>query len=509
MGNSKELTRNQKFKLNTITALIKQIAALISGLILPRFILLYYGSDVNGLISSITQFLDFITLLEMGIGPVIQSNLYKPLAEKDNKMISKIYASASKFFKKIGYIFIIYIIVLIVFYPRLVNSNFDYGFTVSLIVIISLSTLAEYFFGMTYQLLLNADQLAWVQLSVQTMCIFANAIICILLIVNGQDIRWVKGVTSIIYVIKPCLLATYVHKHYDIDFHITYSEEPIKQKWNGFTQHLAAVVNSRTDVIILTIASTLSNVSIYNIYFLIVNGIEQIIMTAMTGLEAMWGNMLANKEIISLNKSFSTVEAMVHFLVSLLFSVTAILITPFVLWYTRGVTDANYNAPIFGMLLSFAYAVECYRIPYFRMIKAAGHYKQTQWASLIQPCINIAISVLAVKRFGLIGVAIGTFVAMLYHTIYFAWYLKDNIINRPFVFFVKHMIVDLMTIMLILLTCNPLVGWMNINTIGTWIVGAIIVLSLATAESLLISFVFYSRETKEMLNTFHRKVFGR
>lgn len=464
---------------------------------------------MNGLVSSITQFLGFIALLEMGIGPVIQSNLYKPLAEKDNKRISEIFVSASKFFRKIGKIFIVYIIVLVIFYPRLINADFDYAFTASLITIISLSTLAEYFFGMTYQLLLNADQLAWVQLSIQSICVLVNAVLCIILMVNGQGIRLVKGVTSIIYVSRPCLLAAYVHKHYNIDYHITYTEEPIKQKWNGFTQHLAAVVNTRTDIIVLTVFSTLANVSIYNTYFLVVSGIEQVVMTTMTGLEAMWGNMLANKEMDTLRKSFSTIETTIHYGVSLLFTVTAVLITPFVLWYTRGVTDADYNSPVFGMLLAFAYAIECYRIPYFRMIKAAGHYKQTQWASLIQPCINIVISILAVRRFGLVGVAIGTLIAMLYHTIYFSWYLRANIIERPFKYFVKHIVVDAVTIAVILLTCTPLIQWMNIHSIGKWIIGAVVILVFATFESLAVCFAFYREQTKDMLQTFKRKVLRR
>ena len=40
-----------------------------------------YGSDVNGLVSSITQFLGYIALVEGGVGGVIRAALYKPLAK--------------------------------------------------------------------------------------------------------------------------------------------------------------------------------------------------------------------------------------------------------------------------------------------------------------------------------------------------------------------------------------------------------------------------------------------
>ena len=81
------MNRAKKFKLNAVTGLLKQFVALACGFILPAYILQSYGSAVNGLVSSITQFLAFITLLEMGVGPVIQSNLYKPLADNDAKTI--------------------------------------------------------------------------------------------------------------------------------------------------------------------------------------------------------------------------------------------------------------------------------------------------------------------------------------------------------------------------------------------------------------------------------------
>ena len=82
--------RGKKLALNTITSLILQLVTVVCGFILPRLILESFGSDVNGLVNSITQFLGVITLLDLGVGAVVQSALYKPLTEKDTDMISKI-----------------------------------------------------------------------------------------------------------------------------------------------------------------------------------------------------------------------------------------------------------------------------------------------------------------------------------------------------------------------------------------------------------------------------------
>ena len=72
-------SRGKKLALNTITSLVLQVVSVICGFILPRLILESFGSDVNGLVNSITQFLGVITLLDLGVGAVVQSALYKPL----------------------------------------------------------------------------------------------------------------------------------------------------------------------------------------------------------------------------------------------------------------------------------------------------------------------------------------------------------------------------------------------------------------------------------------------
>jgi len=195
--------RKKLLAFNTVSALIKQIVYVVCGFILPRYILEFFGSEVNGLVSSITQFLGFIAFLEMGIGPVIQSNLYKPLADKNKNEISKIVASSEKFFRRIAFIFIVYIIVLAFVFPSISNREADTWYTVSLIFIIAISTFAQYYFGITYQLLLNADQRAYIQLSLQTITILLNTIISIVLMKIGASIQIVKLSTSIIYLLRP------------------------------------------------------------------------------------------------------------------------------------------------------------------------------------------------------------------------------------------------------------------------------------------------------------------
>ena len=210
------MTRKKKLLLNTGTGILKQLITVICGFILPRYMLLYYGSSVNGLIASIINFLSFIALLDMGVGAVIQANLYKPLADKDDEQISLIVKSAERFFRRLAYIFIVYIIVLCFALPSMVE--FGTWYTISLLVIISISTLMQYLFGVTYQLLLNADQRSYVQLLMQIATIVLNTVFAVILMKLGASVHVVKLMTAAVYVLRPLGQMLYVRKHYNLNF---------------------------------------------------------------------------------------------------------------------------------------------------------------------------------------------------------------------------------------------------------------------------------------------------
>lgn len=490
------MSRKKKLLLNTGTGILKQAITVICGFILPRYMLLYFGSSVNGLVSSITHYLSFISLLDMGVGAVVMANLYKPLAENDLQQISLIVKSSRRFFRRLAYIFIVYIAVLCVLFPTALDRTHEALFTVSLVVIISISTLAQYLFGMTYQLLLNADQKSYIPLILQSLTIVLNTVLAIVMMRWGATVQQVKLMTAAVYILRPLGQMLYVWKHYRLDSSVALVGEPIQQKWNGFSQHLASVVVENVDVVVLTMFSTLENVSIYTVYFTVTNGVEKLIMTAASGLESLFGNMLAKNERDTLQKTFGVVEWITHTLVTVIFTVTVITIVPFVQVYTRGVTDADYTAPLFAALLVIAYAVFCLRVPYFRIIKAAGHFKQTQNGAYISAALNVVITVCMVSRFGLIGAASGTLVAMVYHTCYFVWYLRKNILNRKAAIFVKYLISDgVVGICSWFLTRS---FFLNKLSYGGWVLLSIKVFAVVFLISVLINVLFYRNEIRNI-----------
>lgn len=489
--------RKKKLALNTITSLIFQMVTIICGFILPRLILQSFGSEVNGLVNSISQFLAIISFLELGVGAVIQSSLYKPLAEHDNEQISKVIVSGQKFFSKLATILLIYVVILMGVYPFIANQEFGFVYTATMIGVISISSFAQYYFGIVNRLLLTADQKGYVSYIAQTVTLIMNTAACFILIKLGAGIHLVKLVTSLIYVIRPLVLAIYVKQHYNLNWKIKYTEEPIKQKWNGVAQHISAVVLDGTDNIVLTIFGNLKDVSVYSVYNIVTAGVKQLLLSMTNGIQALMGEMWAKQELDELKRFFGWVEWSLHTGTVLIFGITSALIIPFVEVYTTGVSDVNYVQPLFAILIVTANAGHCLRLPYNVMILAGGHYKQTQSNYLIAAALNIIISIMAVRTWGLIGVAIGTVIAMFYQTVWMAWYDSKNLIKWPFKRFLKQIFVDVLIVVLLHLFINIPVteAWFRIKSLYyvSWLVLAFKISILAIFISVITNIVFYKK----------------
>lgn len=488
-------SRKKRLILNTCSSLIFQVITIVCGFILPRLILEAFGSAVNGLANSITQFLAIISFLELGVGAVIQSSLYKPLSKKDDVQISKVVVSGQKFFSRLAKILLIYVILLMGIYPLVVHQNFGFIYTSTMIAVISISSFAQYYFGIINRLLLTADQRGYISYTAQSITLIANTIACFVLIKIGAGIHIVKLSTSLIYALRPLIIAIYVKKNYKLDWKIQYEGEPIKQKWNGVAQHISAVVLDGTDNIVLTIFSNLKDVSVYSVYNIVTAGVKQLMLSMTNGIQALIGELWAKQEINKLREFFGWVEWSIHTCTVFVFGITSIMIIPFVEIYTKGISDVNYIQPVFAMLIVIANAGHCLRLPYNVMILAGGHYKQTQMNYVITATINVIISVLSVKIWGLIGVAIGTVIAMFYQTIWMAWYDSRNLICWPFIKFLKQILVDVI-IILILYSCIKipiLKKWLEIKKLSYyfWVIQAIKVTVIAALICIIVNTIFY------------------
>ena len=461
--------RQKKAKLNVTFSVLGQIVTLICGIIVPRLLIDAYGSEAYGATASITQFLAYITLLEGGIGGVARAALYKPLADNNDKEISSVIIEIKRFFRIIGIIFVIYVIVLACSFKTIAHVQcFNWMSSFFLVIVISIATIAQYFIGISYVVLLQAAQKLYITQVVSSIATILNTILVIVFLQLGSSLIVVKLVSSIVFAIKPIVLWLYVKRYFNIE-KASEKSNALEQKWTGLGQHIAFCLHSNTDIVILTIFSNLSYVAVYSVYNMIVSQIQNFTASFSAGMESVFGDMLAKNEIQSLNNTFDIYESIISIIAGVLFSVTAVMIVPFIKIYTFNVEDINYIYPTFALLLCLASFLYCLRMPYHSLIIAAGHFRQTKFAAYGEAILNLITSIFLVIKFNLVGVAVGTVVAVSFRFLFYAYYLSKEICCRSMSLFLKRCACNAFPFLIILFVGSYAVRCFDLHNYYHWI----------------------------------------
>lgn len=424
----------RKYLLSTVSALIYQVVAIICGLVLPRMLIQQYGSEVNGLVSSIQQFLGFIVLTEGGVGATVQASLYEPLVKGDFERINQIQGSACKFFNKFTLFIAVYTLILMMVYPLFIVSEVSHVYIVGLIFVLSLDSIITYLVGIFYQILLRADQRQYINNFISIVTVVIKTVAGIFIINSGFGILFLELALTLFSVLRTLFLVFYTRKNYDVGRSVLGDKKPIKQKWNGIAQHVSAFIEDNIDIIVLTLFSSLENVSVYSVYYMVKKAVSCVMGSVTSGYAPLWGNLYAQNDRQILNRSFCFFQWLTYMIVAILFTDMGILVLPFVRLYTRNIQDAAYVNLQFAVIFTIAYALISIQGIYKGIVLAAGNFRETQMGDIIETILNIFCSVVFVFRFGIVGVAMGTLIAVFYKVLYLVWYLSKNVIcQSPFV----------------------------------------------------------------------------
>lgn len=490
--------------LNIVSSLLLQVISIISGFIVPRIILSCFGSSINGLTASIGQFLSYISLIEGGITGVIAANLYKPLVEKDKDKLNSILATARLFYRKIAFVLIVYSLGIAFVYPLVVHTGYSYWYVVALTIVLSIGLLLEYLFSITFTTLLNADKKVFVISFTKIGMTLGNLVLVFLITKFHPDILVLKICSSILFVFQPIFYTLYVKKHYKIDWKASKDNGLIKERWSGFAINFAAFIHGCTDITILTFFCDLKIVSVYSIYYLIVNGVETIIHSVAAGISPTIGHAYAKGNPKELNQKLDLFEYIIFSLVGVLFSITGMLITPFVMIYTNGIMDADYYQPLLAVLLVLAEALYLVRYPHVSLAYSANRFKEITIPAYIEAGINIIVSLILVNFFGVAGVAIGTVAGMLYRNIFQIYFSTKLVPNRPqLVFYIKFFITIIMSFFGIFI--SSFVYPFKEYKIFTWIIHGIVYSVIFLILYILVSLAFYKNEIIYLRNYLRKR----
>lgn len=496
---TREMARNRvkKATINILTTSLYEIVVFICGLILPRLILRNYGSTYNGITSSVTQFLSLVSILRLGVAGATRVALYKTLAQNDLAGTSAIVRATEKYMRKIGYVILGYIAVLAILYPLFVDTGIGFFDVFILVVAAGIGTFAQYFFGITYQTFLSADQSIYIYNIAQASCTIVNTAFSALLIYLGCSIQIVKMGSSMVFFLTPVFLNIYVSKKYKLNKRCDPDFAALNKRKDVFASSLANIVHENTDIVVLTLFCNVKIVSVYTIYNLVMSALRKVLSIFSTGTEAIFGDMWAKHQIDAIRTNLSLFEYIIGVFISIVFSTTLMMIIPFVSLYTKNVNDVNYILPSYALVITIAMAWYCFRTPYLTLVQGVGHYKETKQGAYIEACLNLVASVILVQFIGIIGTAIGTLLANVFRSLQYALYIDNNVIHRGKTVIIKRIVWIALNI---ICTCGIVVLLFNnwiVSCWASWIMKGIVMVVIGSSIALITSLLFFRDDMRK------------
>lgn len=424
------INRAGGIKKNIFFSILNQLIILALGIVLPRLILVSYGSEVNGLLSTVTQIFTYVALLEAGIGNASVNALYKPIAKNDQYTISDIFSATQKYYHKITYIYVACVIVLSFAYPLVINTELSYLSVVLIFLFQGMSGALTFYFVAAYKQVLIADGKNYIVQNITLLIYILSSVAKILLMCNGFDIVILQFVYFIIYCIQVWIYVAVMKKKYKwLEKHNNPSMSALAQR-NAFLIHeISGTIFSSTDAFVLSTFCSLKVASVYAVYNMVFTALNSMINSINSGLIYILGQIYAKDEK-EYEKVHDTYDSFYMALVFSLISVAYVLILPFVNLYTKGVADIKYVDYKLPLLFASIQLMSCGRAVSARLITIAGHAKATQWRSLAEAAINLTASIILVNWIGIYGVLLGTIIALIYRANDIIIYANRKILKR-------------------------------------------------------------------------------
>lgn len=414
---------------NLLWGIVGTIITSAVAIIIPRLFIVNYGSEINGLLSSIRQIYVYLALLEFGVGDASVVALYGPIGRQDYEKSNRILAATHYFYKRIGFVYGFLVLALGFLYPLLIKSSIPYWACFGIIVLQGAGGVISYLYQGKYNMLLRVDNKNYITTNLNTITGVCTDIVRIILLLNGKSIVVIQATYLGFSLIKMIYISWYIRKHYTwIDLTVRPNFDAISQKSAVIVHQISSLVFSHTDVFILTFVCGLKVVSIYSLYATMYAMVNNVIQITSNSVQAAMGQIFHNdrKKFIEIQEAFETYYLT---LVFALFAITSIFILPFMKLYTNG-ADVNYidwKLPVlFGLYQLLNYG----RVTSSNIISYAGEFKATQWRAWIETGINLCVSLIAVFKFGIYGVLLGTVAALLYRANDMILFANHRVMHR-------------------------------------------------------------------------------
>lgn len=482
---------------NLIWAFAAELIILGLGLVMPRLIILTYGSSVNGLTATINQILSVLNLLQAGAVGASIFAMFKPVAENNNKQISLILHSSKHYFNRLGWIFLVLTLLIAPIIAQEKSGN-DISFLeiVFAFSILGINSSLSFFFFSSFDIFFSSHQKRYI-LSISG--ILEKIIYYgLLFIIISYRIHFLYMYVAVLIgsLIKVGILYLIFRTNYSHKIIKIAKAEAYRIPNRGYLliNQISTQAVESSPTIFIAFNYSFSLASVYSIYYIVMAMIKMVINTVQISVSEVFGNMVVTEDSKRIEGVFNLMQFIYTITGTFLCTCTAFLFMPFISLYTSGMTDVNYIVPLLALFIVIYCLIYCFYMPYYTLTNVLGLYKETFLQSLLFGLISLIASFILTKKTDMSFVLIGLIFYYLSSMIYRIVILRKR---------VKWFSIKKLHSRLILNISLPVIAYFIqqelFNQPSKWFIGLYLALAIIVGALLVLLIYIVSFERKEFL----------
>lgn len=423
-------TKDNRIKYNLLSGVLSQVVLIALSFLLPRLYLENFGSEVNGVLSTIKQIFVYMLLLESGVGLATTQALYKPVAQKNYNKISSVISATHSYYVKVGIIYLAIVFLIAVVYEFVIPTSIDAGVIFGIVILTALPALFSFFVQAKYRILLEVDGRRYVITNSEIILQILSNVVKMLVIILTNNLLLMQLSYCILSLLQ--LLYIYIHakKRYSwLNIKSKPDYEAISQRKSVLVHQVSGMVFNNTDVLLLSFLCDFRVVSVYTIYNIFFSQIQTFITSITSGFSFALGQMFHTdrEKFIKVYNVYETLYIMIAFII---YTLMAVFLLPLIQIYTKGINDANYTNVYLLILFVIMNLLANGKLPSNHVLEFSGKFEETRSHAILEMIINILVSIVSIINWGICGAIFGTIVALLYRGTMMIYYSNKKVLER-------------------------------------------------------------------------------
>lgn len=368
--------------------------------------------SVNGLYSNI---LTVLSLAELGFGSAMVYRMYAPVAVKDYQKTAALLQFYKKIYIIIGVVIFLLGLCVIPFMDYIIKDKPDISGLTLYYILFLFNTTISYWFASYKASVLYADQKEYIKTNVQNaMSILQSALQIVLLLIFRKYLLYLL-VQLGCNIILNLYVAHLVDKRYPQireyrDARLTSDERgQIKKDAEALVlSRFGHVVLNGTDNIIISAVVGVLWVGRLSNYTLICDSVTSVLCQITAAITGSLGNFFATEDKHAGYALFKKVEFLNFWLYGFSFIALVTLLDPFVQIWAGG-------RFVLGLPISIAIAINFFVAGYMNTLwvfrSTLGLFKQGKFRPILVAILNIVLSIVLGRLWGVFGVLFATFLS--------------------------------------------------------------------------------------------------